>query len=107
MIYPLSRRTVVKALTLSTAAATVMVRTSTAAAPEKLSVKDPAAVALGYVEDASQVDVKKYPTFVKGSTCENCLLLQGKPGDSFRPCTLFKDKVVSANGWCSGWTAEM
>jgi hypothetical protein len=83
------------------------VRRSVAAEPEKLSVKDPAAVALGYVEDAAQVDVKKYPGYVKGSTCENCLQLQGKSGDAYRPCSLFAGKVVSAKGWCSGWAAEM
>jgi hypothetical protein len=104
--YPISRRTVVKTLAFG-AVATSAARRSGAAEPEKLSVKDPAAVALGYVENAAQVDSKKYPTYVKGSTCENCLQLQGKSGDAFRPCTLFKDKVVSANGWCSGWTAEM
>jgi High potential iron-sulfur protein len=72
-----------------------------------LDVKDPAAVSLGYTEDATRVDAKKYPTFVKGSACENCLLLQGKAGDSYRPCTLFPGKSVSARGWCSGWSAEI
>ena len=108
MTHPLSRRTVVKGLALATVAANLVVRQSTAAAdPVKLSVKDPAAVSLGYIEDAAQIDVKKYPTYVKGSTCENCLQLQGKPGDAYRPCSLFTGKVVSAKGWCSGWTAEM
>jgi hypothetical protein len=107
MTYPLSRRTVVKGLALTTVAATLAVRQSAAAEPVKLSVKDPAAVALGYVEDAAQVDVKTYPAYVKGSTCENCLQLQGKSGDSYRPCSLFTGKVVSVKGWCSGWTAEM
>jgi high potential iron-sulfur protein len=105
--HPLSRRTVVKALGMSAAATTILSRASAAAQPEKLSVQDPAAVALGYVENAAQVDPKKYPTYVKGSTCDNCLQLQGTSGEAFRPCTLFKGKVVSANGWCSGWTAEM
>ena len=77
------------------------------AAPGKLDVKDPAAVALGYVENASQVDAKKFPTYVKGSNCDNCLQLQGKAGDSFRPCSLFQGKLVAVSGWCSGWTAEM
>ena len=88
-------------------AGTVLIVRRSAAEPAKLSVTDPAAVALGYVENAAQVNAKKYPSYVKGSTCENCLQLQGKSGDAYRPCTLFKDKVVSANGWCSGWTAEM
>ena len=107
MTYPLSRRTVVKGLALTTVTAALVVRRSAAAEPVKLSVKDPAAVALGYVEDAAQVDAKKYPAYVKGSACENCLQLQGKPGDAYRPCSLFTGKVISVKGWCSGWTAEM
>jgi len=106
MTYPLSRRTVVKGLMLVSAGTVLVVHRATAE-PAKLSVKDPAAVAVGYVENASQVDTKKYPSYVKGSTCENCLQLQGKPGDAFRPCDLFKGKVVAVGGWCSGWTAEM
>lgn len=107
MTHLLSRRTLVKFLALSTAATALAGRRSDATEAEKLSVKDPAAVALGYVENAAQVDVTKYPTYVKGSTCENCLQLNGKSGEAFRPCGLFTGKVVSANGWCSGWTAEM
>ena len=44
-------------------------------------MKDPAAVAVGYLENAAQVDIKKYPAYVKGSNCENCLQLQGSAGD--------------------------
>jgi hypothetical protein len=77
------------------------------AEPAHLDVKDPAAVALGYVEDAAQVDVKKYPAYVKGSTCENCLLLQGSAGQRYRPCELFPGKLVSVSGWCKGWAPEM
>ena len=72
-----------------------------------LDVKDPAAAAQGYVEDAARVDSKKYPAFVQGSTCENCLLLKGKEGESYRPCDLFPGKSVSAKGWCKGWSAEI
>jgi len=105
----LRRRTVVKALALGTAAAALVpaTRADAAAAGQKLDVHDPAAVALGYVENASQVDPKKFPRYVPGSTCENCLQLQGTPGNNYRPCNLFSGKLVSVSGWCSGWTAEM
>jgi hypothetical protein len=73
----------------------------------RLDVKDPTALALGYVESASQVDVKKYPNFVQGTNCENCLQLQGTAGNNYRPCSLFPGKLVSVSGWCKGWTAEM
>ena len=80
--------------------------TSRTAELPHLDVKDPKAIALGYVENATQVDAKKYPTFVKGSRCDNCLLLQGSSG-AYRPCNLFPGKLVSAAGWCSGWSAEI
>jgi hypothetical protein len=82
-------------------------RPSSAAEPIRLDVKDPAAVALGYVENAAQVDSKKYTQFVKGSNCENCLLLQGSAGNNYRPCNLFPGKLVSVSGWCKSWTPEM
>jgi len=105
---PVTRRALVKNLGLAAgAAAALPFRPSRAAEPQRLDLKDPAAIALGYVESADLVDAKKYPAYVKGSTCENCLLLQGSSGSSYRPCTLFPGKVVSASGWCSGWTPEI
>jgi hypothetical protein len=108
LITLLSRRAVLKHLTLgAAAAAAVLTRSSRSAEPEKVDVNDPAARAVGYVENASQVDVKKHPGYVQGSTCDNCLLLQGKPGNNYRPCSLFQGKLVSVSGWCTSWTAEM
>lgn len=104
MEHPMARRVFVKALTGAAVAGTLAAR---AAPPAKLDTKDPAAVALGYVESAARVDRKKYPAYVTGSNCENCLQLQGNAGDAFRPCGLFMGKLVSVSGWCSGWTAEM
>jgi hypothetical protein len=103
----MNRRSLVKSL--ATAAAAVAIFRSgkmRAAELPHLDVKDPAAVALGYVENATQVDVKKYPTYVTGSRCDNCLLLQGSNG-AYRPCNLFTGKLVSGAGWCTGWTAEI
>jgi hypothetical protein len=105
---PLSRRDVLKTLAMGAAAAGLTTQRSRGAEPgQKLDIHDPAAVALGYVENASQVDTKKFPQFVPGSNCDNCLQLQGKPGNNYRPCSLFPGKLVSVSGWCSGWTAEM
>lgn len=75
--------------------------------PARLDVKDPAAIALAYTENASLVDAKSHPGFVAGSNCDNCLQLQGAAGNIYRPCSLFPGKVVSVSGWCKGWTAEM
>ncbi len=105
---PLGRRTLLKNLLAAAAAASVLAnRRSTGAESPHLDVKDPAAVKVGYVENAGQVDAKKYPGYVKGSNCDNCLLLQGAAGANYRPCSLFPGKLVSVNGWCSGWTAEI
>jgi hypothetical protein len=106
MNVPLSRRDVVNSLTLL-AAGVVLAARAARADDEKLSVTDPAAVALGYVEDAAHVDAKKFPDYAPGSDCENCLKLEGKSGQTYRPCSLFPGKLVAAKGWCSGWTAEM
>jgi hypothetical protein len=106
---PLSRRAVVKTLALGAATLTGLAthRARGAESTQKVDIHEPAAVKLGYVENASQVDRKKYPQFVAGSNCENCLQLQGKPGNNYRPCGLFSGRLVSVSGWCSGWTAEM
>jgi hypothetical protein len=103
---PIARRDLVKTLVAASAAVALFDRTR-AADPAKLDVKDPAAVALGYVEHASDVDTKKYPAYVKGQICENCLQLQGTAGNTYRPCSVFPGKVVAVSGWCSAWAAEM
>jgi hypothetical protein len=106
----ITRRVLVKNLAgaaIAASAASLLPRRLPAAEAPHLDVKDPAAVAVGYVEDANRVDPKKYPTYVKGSACENCLLLQGAAGSRYRPCNLFPGKVVSESGWCSGWAAEI
>jgi hypothetical protein len=105
----IARRAVVKTLTLGAATVAVLAthRLRGAEPPQKVDIHEPHAVALGYVEHASQVDGKKYPQFVPGSSCENCLQLQGKPGNDYRPCSLFAGKLVSVSGWCTGWAAEM
>ena len=102
-----SRRSLLKGLALGAAGAAIGSRPARSADAVKVDVHDPQAVALGYVENASQVDTKKYPHYVAGSNCDNCLQLQGKPGNDFRPCTLFAGKLVAVSGWCSGWAAEM
>ena len=83
------------------------IRASLGEEPAKLDERDPKARALGYVENAERVDTKKYAEFAPGSNCENCLQLEGKPGNKFRPCTVFPGKLVAVSGWCTRWTPEM
>lgn len=68
-----------------------------------LDVKDPTAVALGYVPDATKVDVKANPTYKSGQTCANCVQFQGKLSDKTAICPLFVGKSVLAAGWCKVW----
>ena len=104
----MNRRSLIKnCLAAAGTAGLFSARRSGGAELAHLDVKDPAAVAKGYVEDAGRADQKKYPAFVKGSTCENCLLLQGPTGAAYRPCELFPGKLVAVKGWCSGWSAEI
>jgi High potential iron-sulfur protein len=103
-----TRRRVIKNLSLAAGlSAGLTWRPVLCAEAPRLDVKDPAAAALGYVENVTQVDAKKYPEFVPGSSCENCLQLQGTAGNNYRPCGLFPGKLVSVAGWCKSWTPEM
>jgi hypothetical protein len=103
-----TRREVIKNLSLAAGLSAALPRhQAQSGEPARLDVKDPAAIAVGYVENAGQVDAKKYSAYVKGSTCENCLQLQGSAGDNYRPCGLFPGKLVSVSGWCTAWTPEI
>jgi hypothetical protein len=100
---PSSRRSFVfRAVALGAAFGTSAAQAQTAAA--KLDKSDPQAVALGYVQDTTQVDAKKYPAHTTAQTCAGCLLFQGKPQDAAAPCTLFAGKQVAGAGWCSAWS---
>jgi hypothetical protein len=101
----LSRRTLLKAG--SAALATVVIARSADAADEVLSASDPTAVALGYAEDASQVDVAKWPKKAAGADqqCSNCVLFAAT-ADGMGKCNIFPGKLVNANGWCSAWTGK-
>lgn len=112
----LSRRTLLKniALAAGTAVAANAAGAATtapaakpaaapAAGPVKLDPKDAAAVALGYHEDAKKVDAKKFPMHKANQLCSNCLQIQGKAGEAYRPCNLFPKKLVAEKGWCKVW----
>lgn len=102
----LRRRDLLRGAVLGFAAAPFC-RSQTASAETlvKLDEKDSQAVALGYVNDAAQVDPQKYPTYKKGQICANCVQLQGRDG-FWRPCTLFPGKLVNAKGWCRVWVQK-
>ncbi|MGD9842005.1 MAG: high-potential iron-sulfur protein [Steroidobacteraceae bacterium] len=71
----------------------------------RLSPSDPSAAAVGYVDDARKVDLKRFPTYKSGQTCANCMLVQLQYAP-YRPCKLFPNYVVSEKGWCSAWVKK-
>ena len=77
-----------------------------ARAQAKLDEKDPQALALGYVADATHADAKKFPKYTAGQNCASCALYQGKAGDAAGNCPLYAGKQVSAKGWCSAWVKK-
>jgi hypothetical protein len=79
---------------------TLLAGNAVAAAP-MVGEKDPTAVALGYVADATHADKARFKNYKAGDDCANCALYQGKPGEASGPCPLFPGKHVAAKGWCS------
>ena len=77
-----------------------------ARAQAKVDEKDPQAQALGYVNDATRADAKKFPKYAAGQRCANCALYQGKPSDPAAPCAIFGGKLVLAGAWCSAWARK-
>jgi hypothetical protein len=104
----LSRRALLRTLSLGAASCAVAPAFAIAAAPAaRVAVSDPDAKAQAYVEDATQVDPAKNPAFSPGANCESCLLLQGKAGDTYRPCPVFAGRLVNIHGWCKSWEPEI
>lgn len=75
-------------------------------APIQLEESDPVAAALGYKADATKVSAKKFPSYVVGHRCANCVLFQAKPGAMSGACGAFGGKLVNAKGWCAAWAIK-
>ena len=97
-----SRRTFIRIVPIA-GAALLAARASRAA---DVDAKDPQAVALGYVVDATKADKTKYPNYAAGQDCATCQLYQGKAGDASGGCPLFAGKTVAAKGWCSAFAKK-
>jgi len=97
------RRALLKGALLGVAAvpvASLLSRTAQAAATGKVDPNEPQAKSLGYVEDATKVDVKTSPNYKAGQDCANCLQSQVKAGAAYIPCNIFAGREVNAKGWC-------
>ena len=92
---------------LSVGSATVLVSAvAEAADPPMLDEKDPVAMSLGYVADATKANKAKFPKYEAGQACSNCALYQGKAGAAAGACPLYAGKQVSAKGWCSAYAKK-
>jgi hypothetical protein len=75
-----------------------------AAEARQLDEADPAAAALGYRKDTTQVDAAGYPQHQATQDCGGCRYYQGKPGSEWAPCTIFAGKgSVHTKGWCAAY----
>lgn len=96
------RQFIVLAATIASSTAFV----GKARAASAVAESDPAAQALGYSADASQVDKAKFAKYQAAQTCANCQLYQGKAGAASGPCPIFAGKEVSAKGWCTAYVKK-
>ncbi len=72
-------------------------------AAEKVPLDDAAAVALKYVEDATQADrAEKMGVAGADQVCTNCRFYSAVD-DAWGGCTLFQNRLVAGAGWCAGW----
>ncbi len=99
----LSRRHFVRSIPI---AGMLLMTTAEVGAQQMVDEKDPTAVALGYVADASKVDKAKFPKYAAGQHCGNCQLFQGKESDGSAPCPIFAGKKVAETGWCNSWVTK-
>jgi hypothetical protein len=105
----ISRRAVVKGGLIAGAlipAMGLVVDSAAAAGLPPLDPKDPTAVALGFVPDATKVDAAANATYKPTQKCGNCAQYQGKAGEATAACNIFVGKSVPAGGWCKVWAAK-
>ena len=81
-------------------------REALAADPPMVDEKDPQAVALGYVADATKANKAKYASYAAGQMCGTCQFYQGKAGSASGACPVLGGKLVSAKGWCSAYAKK-
>lgn len=78
-----------------------------AQALQKVDPKDAQAVSLGYTDDTTTVDKKKFPKHDPSQRCDNCqFYVTAKEAGDLAPCTIFGGKAVAAKGWCSVWAKK-
>ncbi|MFU8816023.1 MAG: high-potential iron-sulfur protein [Pseudomonadales bacterium] len=106
-LHTISRRRVL--LTGAIASAAAVLGRNLGAAELRLDVNDPQALALGYVENAADVDLDRWPRKAgpggDNQFCYNCVLYSAG-ADGWGGCTIFPGKLVKGAGWCNAWAPE-
>jgi hypothetical protein len=99
------RRIVIRSITVAAAASAVGIPLELFAATlQKVDLKDPQAVSLGYTDDTNTVNKAKYPKHDATQKCSGCQFYQtAQQSGNIAPCTIFGGKGVAANGWCSAY----
>lgn len=104
--FKVGRRSAIKVLAGSAVLGVFSVysRQVLAESTHKVSPDNAAAKSLHFVFDATGTD-RPAKQGVPGDQqfCKNCQFLQPGEGE-WRACTIFGEKLVNVNGWCSGWT---
>jgi hypothetical protein len=72
-----------------------------------LQESDPKAQQLGYAQDATRVDDRKFPKRAgadgREQFCHSCQLYTGSAQADWGRCPLFPGKQVNRRGWCNAW----
>jgi hypothetical protein len=79
-------------------------------AEDEVTEDEPLAQAMGYVKDASKVDIAKFPKRAGDAGakqfCNNCALYAGEADAVTAPCSIFQNRPVRGAGWCNAWVAK-
>ena len=89
-------------MALSAVSVASLVAARVAYAQPMLGENEPQALALGYKEDAKEVDRAKFAKYAEGQRCDNCQLYTVKDATTGL-CSIFPGKLVTAAGWCNLW----
>ena len=97
----------VSAVALPVADSLLQPRAAFAGDAGRLDEADPAAKALGYKKDTTQIDAAQFPQHEPTQDCGGCRYFQGKAGSEWAACTIFAGKgSVHTKGWCAAYAAR-
>src|SRR5690242_700070 len=80
------------AVAITAAGSLLLGRPANPAENAQLDESDPAAAALGYRKDTTQVDATRYPQHKPTQICADCRYFQAKGKSEWGPCSIFAAK---------------